>query len=176
MMTSKKCIQIKNGGDMMAKARYLSDDDVENIRKLYKEGTPIEKLRKKYRVAHVRIRNILKNNYVHTPKGEKAGRPFVMTFEEKITKTLLKIRHAKKIYESINVGDYLELIHYDDAEYSSKDSKYRHINVHKGQVISKTDKVITVQEAPHKKQGITLGQILSANVKIKNIIKTEKVG
>ena len=151
----------------------LKDKDISKIKEQYKAGATIDKLRKAYGVGFMRIAKIVDKDYKPTPTN--AGKRRFKTEEERQEEYKVARNKAESIFNSISIGDYVEISHYDDT-LGRYEKCYNSINVHAGTVISKNDKVITVQESAHKKQGITLSQILSKQVRVLNIIKAEKAG
>ena len=72
---------------------------------------------------------------------------------------------ARQKFESIQIGDYIEISHRDDKSNCRTGIKsYNGINAHKGIVIQKTDCLITIRETKWKTQSISINQLLTKDV------------
>lgn len=153
-------------GDLMSKfpTKVLTPEDEANIRKEYKNGELFYNLMKKHKIGQQRLNRILDGR---VPKVGGKVKKF-MPMGKMLEANKKHIDQAKNLFESINVGDTVELKHKGEIA-RQNESMYYLTNVHSGTVIQKTDNQIFVQESKWKRQGISLSQILARQVDIRKV-------
>lgn len=90
-------------------------------------------------------------------------------YEDKLNLLKTKMISAIDTFDSINIGDKLEIEHHDDNR-GDNGALTKEINVHTGVVYCKTANQIFVKESEHKRQGITINQLISKHVKIRRAV------